>query len=250
VSLGGDFKDLNERTSYADTTVTSTPLRYLPLQAAYNGTWSDGGAQTQLNTTLVAAMRSLFERQVDCPSANGGSGAVDQFACKRRNASGSFAALRADLRHTRSLGWGFATLRLAAQGTTDLLPSGEQFSLGGADTVRGYYEGESAGDFGLMGSLELRSPNLAPRLAGIAEAKDRWLVDLSVLAFLDAGRTTVLESLPEQTERVPLLGSGIGVRLNARGGLTAALDLAVAHKTTRATAAGAMQAHFKLGMKF
>jgi hemolysin activation/secretion protein len=250
LSLGGDYKDLSERVAFADSTVTSTPLRYLPLQAAYNGTWSGGGRQTQAAATLTAAMRRLLERQVACPLADGSVATVDQFACKRRNATGSFAALRLDLRHSRPLAGGVATLRLAGQATTHLLPSGEQFSLGGVDTVRGYYEGESVGDTGVLGSVELRSSNLAPRLVAAADLKDSWLSDLSVAGFLDVGRATVLEPLPEQAARVPLLGSGVGLRLNARGGVTAALDLAVAHKATRSTASGARQAHFKLGLKF
>lgn len=248
-SFGADLKHLDEQISFADETVTSTPLRYLPLQAAYNGNWSGGGSQTQLSTTLVAAFRKLLERTVTCPLADGEVAQVDQFACKRRNASGTFAALRVDLRHTEGFGWGALALRLAGQASTHLLPSGEQFSLGGSDSVRGYLEGESVGDHGLLGSLELRSANLAPRLVGATEGTP-WLRDLSVHGFVDAGRSTVFEPLPGQAARVPLLGTGVGLRLAAGSALNAALDLAVPHKRTRATAEGDTRLHVRLALRF
>lgn len=247
LSLGADLKHLDEQLSFADQTVTSTPLRYLPLQAAYNGNWSGGGSQTQLATTLVAAFRKLLERTVTCPLADGRVTQVDQFACKRRNASGTFAALRVDLRHTELFGWGALGLRLAAQAGTHLLPSGEQFSLGGSESVRGYLEGESVGDHGLLGSFELRSPNLAARLGGGDAA---WLRELSVLGFIDAARTTVFEPLAGQHARVPLLGTGVGLRLAGRGGLNASMDLAVPHKPTRASPDHDPRLHLKLALRF
>lgn len=248
LSFGADVKRLDEQLSFADSTVTSTPLRYLPLQAAYVGTWPGRGSSTQLNATTVAAMRKILQRRVECPLADGNTALVDQFACKRRNATGSFAALRLDLRHTESLGWGALAVRAGGQISSHLLPSGEQFTLGGADTVRGYLESESVGDYGLLGSVELRSANLASRL--IDEAATPWLRDFTVLGFVDVGRTHTLEPLPEQQARLPLLGTGIGLRVVARQGLNASLDIAVPRKATRATAANGTRVHFKLALRF
>lgn len=248
VSLGADLKRLNEQVSFADSTVASTPLRYLPVQAAYNGNWSGDGGVTQLNATLIAAMRKVLQRQVECPLADGSVGVVDQFACKRRNATGSFAALRVDLRHTASFGWGALSARLAGQLSTDLLPSGEQFALGGANSVRGYLESESVGDLGALASVELRSLNLVPHLLG-ADGP-RWLGNLMVLGFVDVGSTTLLEPLPGQQSRVPLLGSGVGLRLTTRPGMTASFDIAVPLRATRVTPDNDPRVHFKLAMRF
>jgi hemolysin activation/secretion protein len=248
LSLGADLKQLDEKLTFADSTVTSTPLRYLPMQAAYAGSWSGGGAATQVNATVVAALRKILQRRVACPLADGSMAMVDQFACKRRDATGSFAAFRLDLRHTERLDWGSVALRLAGQLAPNLLPSGEQFSMGGADSVRGYLESEGVGDQGVLGSIELRSVNLAPRLA--TEGETPWLRDLSLIGFLDVGRTTVSEPLPGQQARVPLLGTGVGLRVATRHGLSASLDVAVPHKATRVTPADRSRAHFKLALRY
>ena len=248
LSFGADLKRLNERLSFADSTVTSTPLRYLPLQATYNGSWSGDGALTTFNATFIAAMRKILERQIDCPLADGSVARVDQFACKRRNATGDFGALRVDMRHTQSLGWGALALRLGGQLSSHLLPSGEQYALGGADSVRGYLESESVGDLGVLGSIELRSSNLATRL--LPEGSEPWLRDFTLLSFVDVGRTNVIEPLAEQQARVPLLGTGVGLRVATRSGLNASVDVAVPYKATRITASGSTRVHVKLSLKF
>jgi hemolysin activation/secretion protein len=249
LSLGADFKDLDESLRFADSTVTSTPLRYLPLQLAFNGNWSGDGRQTQVGATLVAALRDVLKRSVDCPLADGSTALVDQFACKRRNGSGGFGALRLDIRHTEPLPWGSLALRLVAQAATDLLPGGEQLSLGGAETVRGYLEGESVGDHGVLGSVELRSPNLAARLFA-DNAAATWLRDFSAIVFSDVGRATVMDPLPGQQARVPLWGSGLGLRMQSRQGLQATFDLALPHKSTRLSESGKPRAHLRVGMRF
>jgi hemolysin activation/secretion protein len=48
--------------------------------------------------------------------------------------------------------------RLAAQLTPDPLLSLERFSLGGADTVRGYRQNQVVSDNGILGSFELQIP--------------------------------------------------------------------------------------------
>lgn len=246
-SLGGEFRDLRERI-IAGSEALSTPLRYLPLQAGYNLNRLDGRASTQFSASLSFGLGALYERRIDCP---GNVGPVDQFACRRLGADGNFAALRLDLRHERPLPLGQLVLRAGGQWAQQPLMSGEQLSIGGASTVRGYYEGEASGDTGLLASAELRSINFAP-----ARLRN-WIRDLRALAFLDAGQVRTLQALPGQAARVALLGSGLGLRANgplaglgAPGAWSAELELAWPHKPARLNPERDPRWHGRVGLNF
>jgi hemolysin activation/secretion protein len=248
LTFGADYKDLSERVVFGGGSL-STPLRYMPFQAGYTGSWADRGEQMQFSTTFVFAMQPLFDRKVDCP---GNVGPIDQFACKRQGADGGFATLRADLRRTDSFGWGALATRLAGQFSTQpLAASAEQFSVGGAETVRGYLEGEGSGDEGLLGSIELRSPNLGPRIAGwFGDGQPAALSEFIAHAFVDAARVRTLQPAAGQAERVPLVGTGVGLRLTSRAGISGALDLAWPRKATAATDKDDLRVHVRLGLRF
>jgi hemolysin activation/secretion protein len=236
LSAGVDYKTFRERVE-AGSDVLSTPLRYLPLSLGYNGSWFGPQVQASLGSTLVVGLRSVLPRSVDCP---GNIGPVDQFACKRQNSDGSFALLKLDASTT----WRQFTLRVAGQLTSDLLPSSELYSAGGATTVRGYFENEASGDTAWLAGLEWRSGNLWPKPAASANtpavapaATPAWwgLQSLTALAFAEAARVRTLEPAAGQAARVPLAGAGVGLRLKAQRHLDAELDLAWPLKRTAAS---------------
>ncbi|MBB4846088.1 hemolysin activation/secretion protein [Paucibacter oligotrophus] len=256
-NAGFDFKDVKERqlsSGNGSGSELSTPLRYLPWQLSYAGNWFAGRAQSSLTSGLTFGWRNWLQRDVSCP---GNLGAVDQFQCKRDGADGSFAYWRAELRDGRPLAdfglpksWpGSLNSRLAWQLATQPLVSGEQYALGGADTVRGYLEAEASGDNAVLASLEWRSGNLL----GAAEASPAeagksppfWR-ELALLAYADAGRSQTLQPMPEQTEHVWLGGAGLGLRLRAGRGLSAEFDLAWPLKSTRTSPKYEPRLHFRL----
>ena len=259
LTFGADYKDLKERVNFG-TGSLSTPLRYLPLQLAYSGQWQGDGASTQLSATFVGAMRRVLQRKVDCP---GTIGPVDQFACKRQGADGGFATLRLDGRHTEPWWWGTSlALRLAGQVATQQLVSSEQFSIGGAESVRGYLEGAASGDYGALASLEWRSANLVPgfkRLfsddpaagaTGAAGAPSGLLNEVVLLSFVDAARAYTIDPAVGQAGRVPLLSAGVGLRVGGRGGLSAGVEVAWPHRRTARQADDDPRVHARVGLKF
>lgn len=241
LTAGIDLKDFRERVE-AEGTALSTPLRYAPLSAAYNGQWFGDSLQATLASTLTVGLRNVLARQVDCP---GNIGPVDQFACKREGADGSFATWRSDLRAS----WSGFTLRLAGQLATQPLVSSEQFSIGGSNTVRGYAEAEAAGDLAFLAGLEWRSANLVPRPEPGA-GRSPWLGQLVAIAFAEAARSTVLEPSAGQAARVPLAGAGVGLRLRAAPSLEADLDLAWPLKSSAATTRNDPKLHVRLAAQF
>ena len=252
ISLGIDYKDLTEDTRSGDNTI-STPLRYLPLQLAYNASIVHGARrQTQMSLQATAAFRRILQREVDCPG-----GTADQFACKRQGGDGGFATLRADVRHIVGVtGFGSLHLRLGGQMGIGPVPSGEQYTIGGAETVRGYYEAEGAGDRGVLGSIEWRSVDLSGRIGrwfGEADSDKPAQSVLSqshALAFVDVARTYVFEPATGQAPHTSLAGVGLGLRTKVRKSVTGEFDLAWPLKATAASVARSPRAHVKLAVDF
>ena len=253
VSFGLEYRDLKQRVVNGSSAV-STPLRYLPLQASHNALWSDdAGVSTSLTSSVALGLRGLLARRIDCPGTTA-DGRQDQFACNRDGADGGFATLRGDLRHSRPLAGGQLSLRTAWQVALQPLVSGEQFTLGGAESVRGYYEAEAAGDLALLGAVEWRTANLAAD-AGKA-LPDGWagpggaLTELALTLFAEAAQARTLDPLPGQAGRVTLAGSGLGLRLRGGPMLSADIDLAWPLKATASTPRREPRLHARLGVQF
>ena len=251
LALGADYRDVQEVIKLGDQSI-SKPLRYLPLQVAYTGTWFSPQRQTQLNTTLGFGLRPLLARRIDgCELEDGSLGTDDQFRCKRKGADGGFSTLRADLRHTEIFP-AFSVLgRLSGQLASQQLSSAEQFSLGGAESVRGYTEGAAAGDHGLLASIELRTANLGPVLqrAHPGPALED-VAEVTLLGFVDAARLQTINPDPGQNRRQPLLGTGWGVRLGTRAGASFELILAQAHKAIAGVDTPRRRLHARMAVKF
>jgi len=255
LSFGAEYRDLKQRVVNGDSEI-ATPLRYLPLQAAYTGQWAHEGdaarAQTHLGATLGFGLRGLLARRIACPGTTP-DGRQDQFACNRDGADGGFVTLRLDARHSRALAGGTLALRAGGQLATQALVSGEQYTLGGADTVRGYFESEASGDLALLASAEWRSANLlggdAGRAPGAAAASP-WLRELAWAVFADGAQARLIDPLPDQAPRQSLAGAGIGLRLRAGAMASAELDLAWPLKATRNTPAHQPRLHARLGLQF
>lgn len=235
-SVGFDLKNLKERVDF------DTPLRYLPFQLAYADQWNDGPDRVALNTGFTFTIGRLLQRDVTCPSDVNPAAQADQFACKRFGASASFAAFKLDGRWTHDFGPVSLAGRLGLQIASGPLVSAEQYTLGGAETVRGYLENEASGDHGVLTSLELRGANQAARLGA------PWR-EFTPLVFIDAARAYTLQPLPGQVARAALMGSGVGLRLSLSS-FEASIDLARAVKPTSATPAGDWRGHARLLARF
>lgn len=251
LSLGFDYRNVQQQVRFGSASITK-PLRYMPLQAGYTANWFGPNRQGQLSLTMSFGLSPLLARRIDgCELEDGSIGVDDQFRCSRKGADGGFSTLRMDLRHTENLGSFSIAGRVAGQLATQQLTSAEQFTLGGADTVRGYYESAAVGDLGLMASLELRSANLATWLQrqhpGEAFAD---LGELSLLAFVDAGRVQTINPDPGQALRQPLLGTGVGIRFASRSGVNLDLTVAEAHRAIAGAPKPGTRAHARMFVKF
>ena len=133
--------------------------------------------------------------------------------------------------------------KVSGQISADPLISNEQFTIGGADSVRGYLEAEDLGDVGILGSIELRTPHLH------SAWKDRF-PELYVFGFADGGNVKVKQPLPGQVQGYTLASRGLGFKLSGRAGLHFSFDYARTRRPATYTAEGANRVEFLLGQDF
>lgn len=93
---------------------------------------------------------------------------------------------------------------LNGQYTNDVLVPGEQYGIGGANTVRGFAERQFSDDRGYSGSIEIYTPDLS-RLFGVTAFRTR------LLAFYDRGY--VSSNVPGDTAGTEIAGIGPGLRI-------------------------------------
>lgn len=251
LSLGFDLKNLTEDVLTSAGTIGS-PLRYAPLQAAYNGSWWGTWGQQQLSASATFGLRPVWRQtRRDCQLADGSFGIADQFACKRRGADGGFTTIKLDWRGSTRSGPTEWALRVAGQIASQPLVSAEQFAVGGADSVRGYSEAAASADYGVLASLELRSRNLAPALLKAFDgAPLPPFTELVVFGFSDVARVTLIDPEPGQPHRSTLLGTGLGLRLGLQPGLSLALDWARRHRDVAGRSLPTERVHMRAALRF
>ena len=205
--LGVDHKDFDESVELLGGDTLNTPIDYRSFMTKYQGTVLAEGAEGAFNVGASFGVRGLGNTEAE-------------FENKRFKARPNYFHLNAGAEYTRDLASGHqafvaADLQLAG----GPLVSNEQFSLGGLDSVRGYYESQLLGDDGLDVTLELRSPSLASLFSA-------YLRGLRFFAFADGGIVRTHEPLPGQERHQELFGTGLGLRLSGPGGLSAEFNWA------------------------
>ncbi|TAK90434.1 MAG: ShlB/FhaC/HecB family hemolysin secretion/activation protein [Aquabacterium sp.] len=247
MTFGADYKNMKESVLVGSDKV-ATPIRYMPLTLGYNGSWvQEDAAVLSWTNNVVFGVGSLFKHDVDC-----GFGPQDQFSCKRQGADGGFAYYRVDLRQSQPVGRWNLGLRLGGQVATQAVIGVEQYALGGSDNIRGYLSSEVAGDHGVMGSVQINTPNLSPS-AGKADAVDsfwRRLDELTAYAFVDAGQIRVFNPSADQAGRQSLASIGVGVKLKVYKDWTLNSDLAHALRAATTTRANDNRVHVRLSADF
>jgi hemolysin activation/secretion protein len=212
MSTGIDFKRFYERLALPGSeTGLASGLTYWPLSAQYGATWLGESFQTQLGATIMLNLRGL-------------GATSDDFDAKRFKASASFLRLRAELSHTHRLpGTLELVFRATGQYASAPLVGAEQLLGGGVDSVRGYTEAQTAGDFGGLVSLELRSPNFGRWM----DPNERVVNELRLVAFGEGGWLRLWEPLPEMQWISRLWGAGAGARFKFLRYVNGAVDVAV-----------------------
>jgi hemolysin activation/secretion protein len=203
-----------------------------PLSATYDARWARPG--TQLS----------FYGGVAHNISGGAFGTDADFKRARLGAGANYTLYRGGLNFARALPRDFQfRIGLAGQYTDDALVPGEQFGLGGANSVRGFYEREIAQDKGYSGQVEFYTPDLAALLK-------LPKVNLRLLGFYDFGHGTLVNTTAFATGVVNIASAGIGLRLGLSKYVSLRGDLAQVVDAGGTQGKGDVRGHFALFATF
>jgi hemolysin activation/secretion protein len=132
---------------------------------------------------------------------------ASEFEDARFNAPPNYMYLRANGSFGARLPADFTLVwRLAGQYALDPLVSYEQYSIAGADGVRGYLEAEVLADTGIKTTLQLGTPQL--KWSPATFTADGFV-------FYDFGRSGAIDPLPGEPSNTSLASFGAGINLAA-----------------------------------
>jgi hemolysin activation/secretion protein len=181
-----------------------------PVSLGYGASWR--GAASELS------FYGNFSRNIP-----GGSHGREEdwtaLAGSRQGVVDDYQILRYGFNYVRQFKSEWQTrIGFSGQYTSDALVAGEQFGIGGPDTVRGYLLRELAKDKGYATQVELYTPEWA-RALGLP---DRFR--LRFLAFYDYGSVENNDTTP--SDRQSLASTGLGLRLGYGKTLSLRFDVA------------------------
>ncbi len=226
LSAGFDYKDVYQAVGLNGQT-SSTPVIYWPFRVQYNAGWVGARSSTDLTGAVIWAFRG----------AGSNSFEFDQL---RYKASTSFIYVNVDASRTQELPGGMqAYVHAATQLSPQPLVSNEQLSIGGADTVRGYYEAEALGDYGVLAQAEVRSPSLGRFLSTKIDS-------VRLHAFADVGQVDIRNPLAGQSASATMVSLGFGARFRVYDHLSGSVEDSFPLTNGPATPAGSQQVLFRI----
>ncbi len=231
LTVGLDYKDFKENLSLQGADDQITPITYLPFMLQYSGSLSGKESLLSFNAGVNFSIRGLGNDQ-------------KEFENKRFNARSNYVYLTAGINFNHDLPWGmeFAS-RFSGQISDSPLISNEQFSLGGMQSIRGYFETQALADDGFIGSLELRSPRLAPNNLD-------YIDKLQALVFVDGGRGWIQDALPGNPKGNELASIGFGLRFQLWKYFVGVLDLGFPLLDLKPVQQGDPKLHFNIATEF
>jgi hemolysin activation/secretion protein len=204
ITLWIDYKDFKENVLLADKPAVETPVSYTNLSVAYAGVWSSPDLVGSFSPTVNFGPR-------------GAPNDPNDFGVKRYKGAPNYFYLRMDASLVAHLPKGFELLlHTTDQFAVEPLITNEQFSITGANAVRGYLEAETLTDSGMFGSVQAQSPTWHLKTVPLG----------NIFAFYDYGYAYVVDPLPGEVTAYTLRSTGAGVNLLPGKPLTGVLTWA------------------------
>jgi len=230
-TLGVDYKDFQEDVKLLGADSIKTPIAYTPFLAQYSGNFRGKESMTNFDIGMHFSVRDLGNDQ-------------KQFEEKRYLAKSNYMYLTSDLKFQHDLPLGMElNSHFSGQVADSPLISNEQFSLGGAQSVRGYFETQALADDGVFGSLELHSPHLG-------SVDWDYLNKLKLLAFIDAGKGWIKNPLPGNVSGNTLSSGGVGLHFQLWKHLSGTFDVGIPFNTLAPVKSGDPRVHFNIATDF
>jgi len=232
IVYGLDYRAYQNRVIANDTSQVPD-ITVHPISAYYAGIYRTSASE--LNFYLYAA-QNVFP--------NGNDAGEEAFKATRADAKASYRLYRYQASYVRVLGkdWQFRGV-LNGQYSDDALVPGEQYGVGGADSVRGFLEREVVNDRGYRGTLELQSPDLGTAMKW-PDARVRGLV------FYDAGSVQRNKASPDENTGEFISSAGLGMRFSWGKAASARVDYAYVLNGGASQGKGDQRVHFSLSLLY
>lgn len=203
-----------------------------PLSVGYVGTWTFPASEAGY---YLAASHNI---------PGGESGSAADFNLARSGASDEYNILRYGANYVRVLS-GDWQLRLNFNGqyTRDELIPGEQFGVGGANSVRGFHERDTANDYGYMTNVEVYTPNLCGDIQPTA-------IQCRALAFYDSAQVWRNHPLPGEQSQASIGSVGIGFRASMNKSFSTQIDYGQVVDASDTQAKGDKRLHVKVALSY
>ena len=228
---GIDYKNFEENLNLVGADTINTPIDYIPFTLQYNSSLRGKESLASFNLGANFAIRGLGNEP-------------GEFENKRADARPNYFYLTSGVNFEQDLPEDFQfASRLTAQIADSPLISNEQFSLGGALSVRGYFETQALADSGFTGSLEVRSPRLLP-------VSIDYVNKLQAIAFVDGGHGWNRRVLPGNPETYALASAGFGMRFQIWEYFQGILDLGFPLISLDTVKSGDPRFHFNVATEF
>jgi hemolysin activation/secretion protein len=208
-----------------------TPISYLPFLLGYSGNLKLDEATLGLTLNANFSLRDIGNNQ-------------GEFENSRYLAKSDYAYLNGGLSFTHTLPYGMEfQSRFNGQVADSPLIPNEQFSIGGMQSVRGYYETQVLADSGMQTSIELYSPRV--------DVED-WpdYNKIRGLIFFDAGKGWMQDALSGSPSQYSLASAGSGFRVQLWKKLTANFDVGVPFVNQTRVERGNPRLHFQVFTEF
>jgi hemolysin activation/secretion protein len=193
VNLGFDYKNFDQGIQTKGQDSQNTPIAYANFQAGYDGNWRYDDSVTSLSSALHFSVRGLGND-------------AQEFAQKRFGAKADYLFLTSELKRLQQLPYDLRlAARLGGQISSSPLISNEQFSAGGAQSVRGYNQTQQLGDDGVNISFELQSP--------VIPTWD-FAQNFCFHTFIDYAYLRIQKPLAPNPASYELAGAGVGLRFD------------------------------------
>jgi hemolysin activation/secretion protein len=191
ITLGIDYKHFRETIGLEGAPAVITPISYVNLSLGYTGFFASDWWQGSLGTTANFGPRGVPNNP-------------QSFADKRYRGRPNYSYLKIDASWTAHLPKDFQLLlRASGQFAPEPLITNEDYTISGADGVRGYLEAEVLADTGYKGTVQFQSPSLP---WGKQQLGDLFM-------FFDAGRTDFVDPLPGEPQTTELRSWGAGLHV-------------------------------------
>lgn len=215
---GIDIKSIKKKSTGSKQTDDQLRLLYTMLNFSSSDSFLGGGWNSFSPRFTFSAANFLGSSDRNHPNAS------------RAATGGAFVVYEHDVSRTQRLPFESSlSIRSQLQLSSRTLPTSEQFQLGGANSVRGYPEGDYLADDGAVLNLDLLFPSfIFPNYIKIPMSDRPLRNQLQGVAFFDIGGGKINKVQPGELKNKMLMGIGGGLRFNFNSNLSIRTEWATA----------------------